>query len=127
MIGGQGQTVLVVDDEHAIVEALGELLAWDGFGVRTASNGHEALAALRDGPVDLVILDVMMPGLDGLRTVDALAADPALRTIPVILMSAAPLPVRERPPWAAALQKPFDLGTLRAAVARVLAGVGRPR
>lgn len=58
-------TVLVVDDEPAIVELLRDFLEADGFTVRTASDGREALAALADGRVDCVLLDVMMPDLSG--------------------------------------------------------------
>jgi DNA-binding response OmpR family regulator len=62
---GPGQTVLVVDDEPAIVELLRDFLEAGGFTVRTAPDGSEALAAMADGRVDCVLLDVMMPDLSG--------------------------------------------------------------
>lgn len=58
-------TVLVVDDEPAIVELLRDFLEAEGFGVETARDGHEALAALDRAPVACVLLDVMMPDLSG--------------------------------------------------------------
>ena len=58
-------TVLVVDDEPAIVELLHDFLEAEGFRVETARDGREALAALSRGPVACILLDVMMPGLSG--------------------------------------------------------------
>jgi two-component system, OmpR family, response regulator len=58
-------TVLVVDDEPTIVALLRDFLEAEGFGVETAPNGQQALAAVERGPVDCVLLDVMMPDLSG--------------------------------------------------------------
>jgi DNA-binding response OmpR family regulator len=58
-------TVLVVDDEPTIVALLRDFLEAEDFGVETASNGQQALAAVEKGPVDCVLLDVMMPDLSG--------------------------------------------------------------
>jgi DNA-binding response OmpR family regulator len=58
-------TVLVVDDEEGIVELLRDFLEVDGFAVRVARNGPEALAALAAEPVDCILLDIMMPGVSG--------------------------------------------------------------
>jgi CheY-like chemotaxis protein len=116
------KTVLIVDDEFSIVAALTEILAWEGYEVRTAGNGKDALELLRRERVDAVLLDVMMPVMDGVQTYVAIDADPALHGIPVILMSAARIP--DRPGgWVAALRKPFDVQTLLAILARVI----RPR
>ena len=60
--------VLVVDDEPAVRESLSRSLRFEGYQVELASDGYSALDALRTGHHDLVILDVMMPGLDGLET-----------------------------------------------------------
>lgn len=59
------QTVLVVDDEEGILELMRDFLEVDGFAVRSAHNGAEALAALASGPIDCVLLDIMMPGVSG--------------------------------------------------------------
>jgi CheY-like chemotaxis protein len=118
-VAGLGKTVLLVDDEHAIVEALGELLAFEGYAVRTAPDGPAAIELVRAGGIDVVLLDVMMPGMDGLQVLAAMRADPGIDGVPVVLMSAAPIP-RETQGSAGTLQKPFDLETLRATLARVL-------
>ncbi len=59
--------VLLVDDEKEFVETLGERLETRGFKVRTALSGDEALAKLREGESDVVLLDVLMPGKDGIQ------------------------------------------------------------
>jgi CheY-like chemotaxis protein len=126
---GKNRIVLLVDDEHAIVEALGEILAWEGFTVRSAANGREALDVAALEPPDVILLDVMMPVMDGVETMHALQASAALRHVPVVLMSAAPLPPLDGVPLAGRLQKPFDVGELRRAVEAALAtdrrGAGR--
>jgi DNA-binding NtrC family response regulator len=66
--------ILVVDDEAAIRLALGELLGSEGHAVREAAGGDEALAALEGAPADLVLADLRMPGMDGMRLLDAIRA-----------------------------------------------------
>ncbi|MFO7601085.1 MAG: response regulator [Candidatus Desulfacyla sp.] len=63
-----GVKVLVVDDEEEFVDALAQRLEVRGFTVMTAFSGDDALTVVRDKPVDVVILDVLMPGKDGLQT-----------------------------------------------------------
>ncbi len=60
--------VLLVDDEEQFVEALAERLETRGFSVSKAFNGDQALTVLKDHPTDVVILDVVMPGKDGMET-----------------------------------------------------------
>ncbi len=81
-------TILVVDDEPENRKLLKLLLAPEGYLTRTASNGLEALEAIAQQPPDLVLLDVMMPGLDGYAVAAALKANPLTAGIPVILVSA---------------------------------------
>jgi len=119
------RVVLIVDDEHAIVEALSELLSWEGYVVRAASNGRAALELLRAERIDVVLLDVMMSEMDGLQTAAAIRQDEALGHVRIVLMSAATIPATDAPSWDAALQKPFDLETLRGTLAAVLAAVSR--
>ncbi|HEY7473350.1 MAG TPA: sigma-54 dependent transcriptional regulator [Gemmatimonadota bacterium] len=66
--------VLVVDDEEAIRLALGELVRADGHAVREAGSGDEALAALEGAPADLVLADLRMPGMDGMKLVETVRA-----------------------------------------------------
>jgi class 3 adenylate cyclase len=81
-------TILVVDDDEENRELLARRLAREGHGVRMAKGGLEALALLRDEPVDLVLLDVMMPDLDGPAVLERLKQDPTRRHIPVLMISA---------------------------------------
>jgi len=80
-------SVLVVDDEPDVRETVAALLSPDGYELRFATNGHEALAAARGAPPDLVLLDVMMPHLDGFETCRRLRADPVLTDVPVVLVT----------------------------------------
>lgn len=84
----QRATVLIVDDLPENLEVLGELLQ-PLYRVRGAHSGLRALAVARSHPVpDLILLDVMMPGMDGYAVFDALRADPLTRDIPVIFVTA---------------------------------------
>ncbi|MCA9651502.1 MAG: response regulator [Myxococcales bacterium] len=80
-------TVLVVDDNHSNRELLERRLGRDGFSVLTAAHGLEALSAVRSHDVDVVLLDIMMPVMDGYETLDRLKADPELRHLPVIMLT----------------------------------------
>ena len=61
-------SILIVDDEPSILQSLAGLLIDEGFDVRTASNGYEALKTIESESPDLVLLDIRMPGLDGIDT-----------------------------------------------------------
>lgn len=107
------KAILIVDDEFPIVETLGEIVSLEGYGFTGAANGKEALDRVCACPPALILLDYMMPVMDGLQLLDALRADPALAPIPVVMMTAAPvsLPVTARR-WNEMLLKPFDAGQL---------------
>jgi DNA-binding response OmpR family regulator len=77
--------ILVVDDDREIAAAIEKLLIIEGFGVVKAGNGLEALDALCSGGIHLIILDVMMPKLDGLSTTLKIRED---KNIPIIILSA---------------------------------------
>jgi CheY-like chemotaxis protein len=115
--------ILIAEDERPIRELLVALLADEGYQVAAVPDGDAALAALAAGRYDLVLSNVTMPRLGGNELAQALRADPALRGIPLILMSAAGAHVVPPVPHAAYIPKPFDLGHLLATVARVLASV----
>jgi class 3 adenylate cyclase len=83
----QTGTLLVVDDNRVNRLLLGRALEQLGHTVTFAENGREALEALRRRPVDLVLLDIEMPEMDGYQVLAALAADPRLRDLPVVMMS----------------------------------------
>jgi len=83
----QAGSILVVDDNRVNRLLLGRALEQLGHSVTFAENGREGLEALRQRPVDLVLLDIEMPEMDGYQVLAALAADPHLREIPVVMMS----------------------------------------
>jgi len=78
--------ILVVDDEPSIVDSVSTALRYEGFDVETASTGRAALSAAQEGSPDLVVLDVMLPDLDGLEVTRRMRAD-GLR-IPVLFLTA---------------------------------------
>ena len=71
----QRSKILVVDDDAQIVSSLRRALVYEGYEVQTAADGTEGLARARETPPDLVILDVMMPGVDGIEVCRRLRAD----------------------------------------------------
>jgi DNA-binding response OmpR family regulator len=84
------QRILVIDDDSAITRLLKRGLSYEGFAVDTARSGGEGLALARERPSDLVILDVMMPGLDGLEVLRRLRA--ADEHLPVLMLTAKDAP-----------------------------------
>ena len=83
----QAGDLLVVDDNRVNRLLLGRALEQLGHSVTFAENGREALEALRQRRVDLVLLDIEMPEMDGYQVLEALASDPRLRDVPVVMMS----------------------------------------
>ena len=117
--------ILVVDDDDAIREvAQTSLELVGGHEVFTADCGLDGLARAREDRPDAILLDVMMPDLDGPATFERLQADPATRGIPVILLTAK-LQASDRARFAelgvrAVLPKPFDPMTLSDEVGEIL-------
>jgi DNA-binding response OmpR family regulator len=79
-------TILVVDDDAASGDIVSRLLAREGYATRVASSGVECLHILRTERIDLVLLDVMMPAMDGLQVCAALHAEHS--RVPIILLTA---------------------------------------
>jgi diguanylate cyclase (GGDEF)-like protein/PAS domain S-box-containing protein len=80
--------ILIVDDERANRRLLQVLLEPKGYATRTATDGKEALALIAADPPDLILLDVMMPGLSGREVASAVKANPVTRSIPIIMVTA---------------------------------------
>ncbi len=80
--------VLVVDDEPNIVLSLEFLMKQAGYDVRVARDGEAALAAVAAEPPDLILLDVMLPKRDGYDVCQSIRADPALRGVRIIMLTA---------------------------------------
>jgi signal transduction histidine kinase len=85
---GPAATVLVVDDDRTNILVLVSQLKSEGYRTMTAGNGQEALDAVARELPDLILLDVMMPGMDGFETASRLKADPRSRNVPIIMVTA---------------------------------------
>lgn len=100
---------MVVEDDHLIREAIAEALDEEGFEVVEAANGREALDKLHSEHASLVLLDLMMPVMDGWRFREEQLHDPELANIPVVVLSAVK---DENVPAARHFSKPCDLDEL---------------
>ena len=80
--------ILVVDDEDDILHFLDLVLSEKGYAVKTAASGHEALTYAQLDPPDLVLLDIMMPQMDGWEVLKLLRVDEATSQVPVAMLSA---------------------------------------
>jgi len=104
--------ILVVDDEFSIAEVLEAVLVDAGHEVVTAINGQQALERLRDRPPNLVLLDFMMPRVDGPGMLKAMREDPTYRDIPAVVMSSLPegaIVYAAKGMYSAFLRKPFKI------------------
>ena len=123
-------TVLVVDDEFGIAELFDAILTDEGHRVLTAINGRHGLELLAGDRPDLMFLDYMMPVMDGAAMLRAMAADPALPAVPVVMMSSMPeATVAERcSGYVTFLRKPFKIAQVVALAERLLGmdGIARP-
>lgn len=120
-------TVLVVDDEEGLLEVIADVIAALGYVPVTAHDGAEALVRARENRPDLILSDHMMPRLTGLDLLRQVRADPDLRDVPFILMSAATPNGADKA--TRFLSKPVDLETLEKAISGALdqrVPVGRP-
>lgn len=114
--------VLVADDEPLTADMLALMLAFRGYEVVCAHDGAEALARARETRPDVVLMDVLMPGLEGVDVARLLRSDPDLGGCPIVLFSSADEGEVE---WRAAganlfLQKPLDIRRLPDLVDRLL-------
>ncbi len=82
------QTVLVVDDDPLILRVVATILNLEAYEVSTVESAAEALAHLRSSSCDLVVADVMMPGMDGFELCERIRSDPEHAKLPIILLTA---------------------------------------
>jgi DNA-binding response OmpR family regulator len=117
------QAILAVDDDPAILDVVAQVLADEGYHVLTAGGGRVAVELAREQLPKLILLDLMMPEMNGWQVVAELRSSPQTRAIPILLLSAR----RDTALMAnhlgvsSYLEKPFDLDELVARVRRLLA------
>ena len=106
--------VLVVDDDPDLAAVCALVLESEGYDIDIARNGVDAVEALRTTEPDVVLLDVMLPAVDGLSVCQMAKRDPAIGKVPIILMSASSHLLRKAGEACAdaVLGKPFDIDVL---------------
>jgi DNA-binding response OmpR family regulator len=126
---GETKCVLVVDDHPPTLQLIRSSLEGHGWQVRTATNGAAGLLAIDEERPDLLILDVMMPVLDGFQTLDALQSREETKDLPVIMLTARSSDRDVAHGWRAGvtsyLTKPFSIDQLLKLVERVLEGIAQ--
>ncbi|MGH2783692.1 MAG: response regulator transcription factor [Actinomycetota bacterium] len=104
--------VLVVEDDPAVSHMIAEILRLEGYGATVVSEGRRALESLRSSAYDIVVLDIMLPGMDGISIMKAIREDPATAEIPVVILSAKTDDATTWAGWRAGcnyyMTKPFD-------------------
>jgi CheY-like chemotaxis protein len=119
-------TILYVEDDFATVDLVRDVLRHRDIRLISAASADEGLELVYAEPVDLLLLDIMMPGEDGWTVYDRLRADETYRDLPIILLTALLHKYRmakefETSPIDAYITKPFDAGTLRSTIEEMLA------
>jgi two-component system, cell cycle response regulator DivK len=119
------EAVLIVDDNPANLKLARVLLEGEGYEVRTAADGQEALAAVSSFRPRLILMDLQLPGLDGLEVTRRLKSDPRTREILVVALTAYAMKGDEEKALQAGcdgyVPKPIDTRSLPAVIARILA------
>jgi len=118
--------ILIADDEPNIVLALEFLMKKEGYEVQTVSDGEDALHAIEKSPPDLILLDIMMPKLDGYEVCQRIRSDPSMKDIVIIMLTAKGREVEREKGLALGadfyITKPFSTREVVQKVREVLAG-----
>lgn len=121
-----GEAILIVDDNAINLELLRAVLEADGYDIRAAMSAEEALAALVEPRPRLILMDIQLPGMDGLELTRRLKADPETRDILIVAVTAYAMKGDEEKAREAGfdgyITKPINTRTLGAVVASYLAG-----
>ena len=114
--------ILVVDDEESILDVIAETLELEGYRVAKAADGHQALLMLKATRPDAIVLDLMMPGMDGWTFLNQCRKDDLCSSTPVMVMSAYRRlgEITRELHVQACLEKPFDLDVFLRAIERLL-------
>ena len=110
--------ILVVEDDPGIRQGIADFLGFEGYAVDVAVNGEEALAYLRARRPSLLVLDLVMPVMNGPQLLERLREERIAEGVPVAIMTAAMPGASTLPPADAYLSKPFDLEELLQVVGR---------
>ncbi|HVU04982.1 MAG TPA: response regulator [Polyangiaceae bacterium] len=120
--------ILVVDDNPQNLKLVRLILSGEGYDVRTAGDAEEALRVLSEFPAELVLMDLQLPGMDGLELTRRLKADPKTAATIVVALTAYAMKGDDQKALAAGcdgyVTKPIDVDELPALVARLLASRG---
>lgn len=81
------KTILVVDDSPTDTHLISEMLKKNGYSVMTAASGEEAIAKARQDKPDMILMDIVMPGMSGFEATRSIARDPETSSIPIIIIS----------------------------------------
>lgn len=116
--------VMVIEDDASIRAVLAELLAYEGYTTETAANGLQALARMRNARPDAIVLDLMMPVMNGFQLVQAMRHESDLASVPMLVVTAALDAARqcERLNIQHWLMKPFEIDSILAKLAALTAG-----
>ncbi|MEL7236019.1 MAG: response regulator, partial [Chloroflexota bacterium] len=116
--------VIIVEDEETLANNLSDKMQGEGFSVKTVNNGEQGLELIRAEKPDLVVLDIMLPGLDGLSICRMVRNDPATAEVPIIMLTARGTEVDKIVGLESGaddyIVKPFGLGEFLARVRAVL-------
>jgi CheY-like chemotaxis protein len=121
-----GKTVLIVEDDDDLRRFYRQSLSMSGYHVEDATNGFQALQRLDTLNPDVIVLDLLLPGLDGLTVLDELAANAHTRSIPVVVVTGTTNVEVLQLNVPCVLHKPVTSGRLRKAVRDCLAGGAPP-
>ena len=121
-----GEPILIVDDNPVNLKLVRVLLAGEGYDARTAGDAEEALEILREFHPKLILMDIQLPGMDGLDLTRCLKADPATRGVVILALTAYAMKGDDKKMLAAGcdgyVSKPVDTRTLPQLIADYLAG-----
>jgi DNA-binding response OmpR family regulator len=122
--GDVNERLLVVEDDPAVLDLLRKALTMEGFSVAAVSEGSQAVEALRTGAYDAVVLDVMLPGKDGIEIMREIRASADLADTPVVMLTARADDESTWAGWRAGcdsyVPKPFDPNELAALLHRLI-------
>jgi CheY-like chemotaxis protein len=117
-------TILIVDDEFGIAESVASLFSDEGYRAFTSVNGRQGLDKMAEIKADIVLIDYMMPVMNGGEMLQALRAQPSYAALPIVLMSGVAEALVQQDPLAkgydAFVRKPFDAATILKVVRRLL-------